>query len=200
MNFYKAKPAVRNFDAKIPELGEHGIKAVVASKPSQKRAPSSYETSDVRFKNAPYIVWVYTDHDKQNEIVCVSIPIISGARDVDFFLSDDNITLNVTYIWPSALCSPEELFKKQLGADGGWTMNHPKIHSFKTRLLELELTKNSQPEASIEIKLPLKVQREAHTYVKGGVKTKDGNVVMLEFQAFQKQHVIADADTKIQFE
>ena len=57
----------------------------------------------------------HTDHDKQNEIVCVAIPIISGARDVDFFLSDDNITLNVTYVWPSALCSPEELFEKQLG-------------------------------------------------------------------------------------
>lgn len=128
------------------------------------------------------------------------MPVISGARDVDFYISEDNITLNITYVWPSALCSPEDLFKKQIAANGGWTISHPKIHSFKTRLLELELSKYSQPTASIEIKLPMKVQRESHTFVKAGVKTDDGNVVMLEFQAFQKQHVVEGSDTKIIFE
>lgn len=183
-------------------MGGQAFKASFdSSAESRKKASSSFVDNDLHFKNAPFIVWVYADHDKRSEMVCVAIPIISGARDVDFFLSDDNITLNVTYVWPSALCSPEELFKKQLDRNGGgWTVNHPKIHAFRTRLLELELNKTSQPPATTVIKLPMKVQRESHTYGYSGVKTADGNVVMLEFQAFEKLHVTADMDTKIKFE
>lgn len=184
----------------IPELGQINKVTLESSVESRKR-PISAEVNNLNFKNAPYIVWVYFDHEKQNEIVCIAIPIISGARDVDFVLSDDNITLNIAYVWPSALFSTEELFRKQLDPeDGGWTMDHPKIYSFRTRLHELSLNKSSVPPASISIKLPMKVQRESKAYSCSGLKTKDGNVVMLEFETFEKTHVVADCKPKIKFE
>lgn len=199
VEFFKVKPAVRNVDNKIPELGECGTATSFESgPPARKRTSPSYEAKDMHFKNAPYIVWVYTDHERKIEIICVAIQIISGASDVDYVLSDDNITLNVTYVWPSSLFSPDVLFKKKL--EGGWTMQNPKIYTFKARLMELGLSESSRQEVSVEIKLPMKVLRESHACVQGGIKTKEGNVLMLEFQAFQKEHVLKDLKPKIVYE
>lgn len=197
--------APENDTETIPGLGPIGLDAAASTPLSKKRPMTSIDLKpvcDTQFKNAPHVTWVYTDHIRKCEIVCVAISVISGARKVDFFLSEDNITLNVTYIWPSAIYSADELFRSQLKVDAAerWTMDHPKIHSFMSRLVDCGLTSRSLPEASIVIKLPVKVQREAHTYKKSGIKTADGSVVMLEFQAFQKQQVIEDEDTSIVFE
>ncbi|KAJ6642719.1 Chitin biosynthesis protein CHS5 [Pseudolycoriella hygida] len=187
---FAAKPTGRIAMDVIPELGGSRPASSDSSAESRKRALPSVEANDIQFNNAPYVVWVYTDHTRHCDMVCVAVPIISGARDVDFHLSQDNITLNVTYVWPYALLSPAELFRKKLTPGvGGWTMSHPKIHAFLTRLDEMQLSIKSQPPASIVIKLPMKVQRETNTYSFGGVKTSDGSVVMLEFQAFQKVHL-----------
>lgn len=174
-----------------------------SSKPKKRPLEQKQESCDIIFKNAPYVTWVYTDHAKKCEIVCVAVVAISGSRKVDFFLSEDNVTLNVTYIWPSVIYSPEELFRSKLNAEGEnrWTIDHPKIHAFKSRLIECGLTSRSLPESSIVIKLPMRVQREAHTYKRSGVKAADGgNIVMLEFEAFQKEQIIEDEDTTIVFE
>lgn len=45
----------------------------------------------------------------------------------------------------------------------------------------------------------MKAQHETHMYGCDGVSTKDGDVVMLEYQAFQKAHVMANIDAKIKF-
>ncbi|KAJ6647637.1 hypothetical protein Bhyg_03104 [Pseudolycoriella hygida] len=159
--------------------------------------------TNIVFRNAPYVTWVYVDHTRKCEIVCVAVAAISGSRKVNFCLLEDNITLNITYIWPSAIYSPEELFRSKLNPVGEhrWTMDHPKIHSFKSRLIECGLTSRSLPEALIVIKLPMKVQRESHTYKRSGVKTADGgNIVMLEFESFQKEQILEDEDTSIVFE
>ncbi|KAJ6648090.1 hypothetical protein Bhyg_03315 [Pseudolycoriella hygida] len=199
---FAANSSFRNASGGIPELGGSQHESFDSNAELRKRPSTSVvEADNLQFKNAPYVVWVYTDHQRQCDFVCVAVPIISCARDVDFHLAEDNITLNITYVWPSALLSPAELFRKNLTPErGGWTMNHPKIHSYLTRLSEMGLGGKSRPPASIVVKLPMKVQRETHTYNFGGVKTNDGKVVMLEFQAFQKLHVIAEIDTKIRFE
>lgn len=179
------------------------IAAVASTSRGKSRSLTSSEVksaSGVQFVNPPHVIWVYFDHIKKLDIVCVAVSVISGARNVDFFLSEDNVTLNVTYAWPSGIYSPEELFRSKLKGDNPWTIDHPKIYAFNNRLLECDLSDKSLPQASIVLTLPMKVQRENGTWTKSGVKTNDGLIVMLEFQAFQKKRVIEDADTSIVFE
>ncbi|KAJ6639794.1 hypothetical protein Bhyg_12541, partial [Pseudolycoriella hygida] len=141
--------------------------------------------SDIRFGNAPYITWIYTDHQKNVEYVCVAVCVISGCRDINFIVSDDGTKLTLNYVWPSAIYSPEELFANKL-LKNEMSLDHPKIHALNSRLIDREITLQSRPQGSMTIDLPKKVLREIGTWSKTGVKSKETRIVLLEFQAFQK--------------
>lgn len=155
----------------------------------------------------PYLTWVYTDHVQKCDIVCVAISVISGCTDVNFGLSEDGTTVFVNYTWPCALFSPSLLYKAKLN-NNVMTLDHPEIHSFASRLIELEWSVKSKPKGIMQIPLPVKVQRDIGTWSKEGIKcdtvTKEGvkcdsNMILLKFRAFQKKLVIEDADTSITF-
>lgn len=182
----------------VPELGQ-----VQSNTQCRSTASTSFQfklDNGIHFKNAPYLTWTYTDHFKNIDFVCVAVCMMSGSRDISFILSEDGTKLIITYVWPTALCSAEELFDEKLKGNNAISVDHPKIHAFTSRLLECELTKNSLPQATITIDLPTKVLRENGTWSKSGVKCGDSRIALLEFQAFQKNVVIENADTSITFD
>lgn len=154
---------------------------------------SSDNESLISFQNPPFFTWMYTDHEKKCDFVVVALPIISGIRDINFVLSDDGLSVTVTYKWPVALYNTNELFK-------GVSKVHPKVHSFLSHMLDSGITEKSNPQGAVTIKLPCRVKREIDSFSKNAVKSKDTKVVVLEFAAYQKTTIIDDADTSINFD
>lgn len=184
----------------IPELGSKiGAKTTWSVDTDSDADNAEHKDhSDIQYKNAPSITWVYTDHERKCDIVNVAVPVISGSQNVDFGLSEDGWKLFVTYTWPAPMYTPAVLFAKKIQANT-MTLAHPKIHAFASRLLECGYSEKSTPSGSMVIFLPIKVQRENETWTKEGIKCGDTNVVLLEFKAFQKKIFIEDADTSITF-
>lgn len=156
---------------------------------------------NIEFKNEPFVTWMYTDHELKYDFVCVAVPIISGSQDVNFTLSEDGMKVIIGYTWPSSIYTAHQMFNNELTDEiNPITIDHPKIHAFRTRLLELNLSENSRPRGSVTINLPIKVQRDSGTWKKSGKKcSADAKIAMLEFRAYQREIFIAEADTSINF-
>lgn len=184
----------------IPQLGftPESKKALGFEADSDSDYTGDKDYSDIQYKDAPSMVWVYTDHERKCDIVNVAVPVIAGSQKVNFGLSEDGLKLFVTYVWPAPMYSPAVLFANKL-ANRTLTLSHPKIHSFATRLLECGFSEKSTPTGTIVIRLPMKVQRENDTWTKEGIKCDESNIVLLEFKAYQKKLFIEDADTSITF-
>lgn len=69
------------------------------------------ENADIRFNNPPFMTGVYSDHERNTDIVCVAVLVISGSEDINFVSSEDVMKLSVTYFWPEAMYSPALLFQ-----------------------------------------------------------------------------------------
>lgn len=181
------------------EEPENGAIAELGNSTEVSQTSSSKTISDHKkiVTDIPHMTWVYTDHDKKCDIVCVAIAAISGSTDISFGISEDGMTVFVYYTWPTPLFSPKELFKKKLV--GNVTMDHPEIYSFASRLTELEWSEKSKPKGVITVSLPVKVQREVDTWTREGIKCDNTNIILLKFKAFQKKLAIEDADTSITF-
>lgn len=186
-------------DGEILELGPIGIASTSQSRPSASSSSSKVD-GGIQFTNAPYLTWIYTDHVKRFDFVCVAVTMISGSRDITFTLSDDGMKLYINFVWPMAMYSAEELFKEYLVGPNAIQMDHPKVHSYSSRLVECGLMKNSRPSGTIAIQLPMKVMREVGSFsIKTVQSVDETRIAMLEFQAYQKKQYIDDANTSITF-
>lgn len=146
------------------------------------------------------MAWSYTDHDKKCDMVIVAVPIISGARDINFSIAEDGLSITINYQWPSAIYNAKYLFNDEI-SNLEISVNHPKIHSMTSALLKAGITTNSSPKGKIKIYLPIKIQQEVGSWVKKAKTKEDGTkIVVLEFIGFQEKIIIKEADTRIVFD
>lgn len=159
--------------------------------------------SKIVFKDAPYVTWFYWDYEQKCNCVFVAVPIFAGTKNISFAISEDGNKIDFNYTWPTPIFNASELFAEELNHPNlgrRLTMNHPKIHSLTTHLLQLGITENSSPKGQTTISLPLKVQREVGSWNKKAIKRDDGNmIILLQLKGFQENITIRDADTAIDF-
>lgn len=149
--------------------------------------------------NSPCWTWVYTDHGKQKDFVCVAIPAVCG-KNAKFSIAENGMEIMVTYDWPEVLFRSDELFSKSKTSDGKkLPMSHQKVHSFVSHLNDSGVTQKSSLKSTITINLPERVQRENDSWTMEKVVVSDTKIIILEFSAFQKSLIIEDADTSLDF-
>ncbi len=180
----------------IPELGVVGL-----DNPSRSIASNFNEepVHPITHNKAPCWTWVYTDHEKKLDFVCVAIPALCG-KNSKFTISEDGMKVNIKYDWPEVMLKASELFSKSNGSNGRkLSMSHPKVHSFISHLHDSGFTEKSKLPAEIVINLPKKVQRENNTWSAEKVVVSDTKMIILEFSAFQTALIINDTDTSLDF-
>lgn len=162
--------------------------------------PDSFvDRPPIRFNNVPFWTWTYTDHERRMDIVCVAVVVFSGSRNVNFTMSEDGSQITVKYIWPTAMYKAVELFKHAREGPEKLTIYHPKIHSFAAHVEEHGISNSSSPQGEIVIELPQKVQRDPKTWKRVPVQENNTNIMLLEFDTFQKSLLVDDADTSMNF-
>lgn len=165
--FHSATVPNTNNGSSIPELGALGRdrsrsppKMLSNFNDSNRDETASAITHD----NSPCWTWVYTDHDKQKDFVCVAIPALCG-KNASFLIADDGMAITITFDWPTVLLQSRELFSKSKTSNGDkLAINHPKVHSFVSHLNDSGVTHKSTLKSSITINLPKRVQQEIDSW------------------------------------
>lgn len=135
----------------------------------------------------------------KKDFVCVAIPAVCG-RKATFVISEDGTQIKITYEWPPVMFKANKLFEKSFANNGRkLVLSHPKVHAFVSHLLESGVTENSTLYAERNIELPRKIQRENDSWSMEKVVVDDTKMILLEFSAFQKNLIINDADTSLDF-
>lgn len=158
----------------------------------------SQELHPITHNRAPCWTWIYTDHDKKKDFVCVVIPAISGKK-AKFSISDDGLRINIKYEWPEVMFKADCLFSKSVSNGRKLAMTHPKVHAFVSHLIDCGVTEKSTLEAGITVELPRQVQRENDSWTMEKVVVSDTKIIILEFSAYQNSLIINDADTSLDF-
>lgn len=162
------------------------------------------ENLNAEYSNPPIGKWSYFDHKSKCTKVYLAAVMFSGVSDIKFELSEDGEEVTIFYTWPTSLFRAEELFQDEINSDNTTIkidVNHPKIYSYSSALLDLGITENTFPRGIIKIKLPVKVQKEIGTWKKKAVTRSNGTkIIILEFTGFQQQQIIDEADTTITFD
>lgn len=184
----------------IPELGLNTSSNPILSNPQTTRPNDEWLDTEpkLEFENAPFSTWMYTDHIKKNDYVCVLLPVIYGATNLSFDLAEDGYSVTINYTWPKEFYNSTDLFKQSI-ADKEISAEHPKVHAFVSNWVTAGITENSQPKGKITINLPCKVKREIGSWVKKAMTVNNTNLIMLEFTAYQKALLVNDADTSLNF-
>lgn len=155
--------------------------------------------SPIKFFNAPFTTWMYSNHETKNDYVCIAVPIFSGSRNVNFTLSSDGMKVIIHYVWPAALYTPSLLFA-QATKDGQLQQSDPKVLAFTSQMLRDGYTENSLPSGNITIELPCQVKREINSFKYEALTVDGTNIVLLEFTVYKKSLFVDDADTTLNFD
>lgn len=164
----------------------------------QQRYDDNEATSTLDCHNSPYKLWVYTDHQKKTDFVCVLLPVFYGERDIKFELSEDGNVVTIFYSWPTPFYRASEFFEEKI-ANGEITNDHPKVHCFVSNCIEMGITENANPRGKMTITLPCQVKREIGSWTKEAVNVKGIKMIQLQFTAYQKALLVNDMDTSITF-
>lgn len=163
-------------------------------------SPDSFmERACIEFVNAPFWTWVYFDHERNMDLVCVAVLIMCGSRNLNFVISEEGTQITIKYTWPTAMYKAAELFEKAKNGTAKLSIQHPKVHSFVARALESGVTGKSAPQGEIIIDLPQKVQRNSSTWKKETISMDETKIILLEFSAIEKSIITDDADMSLNF-
>lgn len=208
MKFFLVNNDVNEFGG-IPELGRMASSSKIVIPENNNDGDIIIDDDDgddqsdstIDFENAPYMTWVWMDHERKCKIVNVAVPMITGIKNINFSISEDGSKIFINYCWPSAIFKPKELFSDEIYDTMKISPDHPKIHSMSTHLLSSGITEKSNPTGRIVIKLPIRVMREEETWTKKPIKKDDGTrIVLLEFKGYGEKNHIKCADTTISFD
>lgn len=146
-------------------------------------------------KNEPYILTTYKNPGSLDEYVLIIMPIVSGAQNVRYELSEDGLIVNVKIEWPRTMCLDiEKLFKNE----GGEKPLH-KILAIEGELSLCRDNMKSTPITEISIRLPFAVQTSPAEHIIHGYEGADGcKVLRIELPAFKKLY--SKTETIINFE
>lgn len=149
--------------------------------------------------NSPVSTWIYTDFHRKLDFVCVAVPMHTGATNVDFTLSLDGLTLDISFTWPRPVFDATVLFRDSI-KKRTITMSDPEVHAFCMEQVKNNITEKNLPEGRISVKLPCKVMREASSWNKNATTVDGLRMILLKFTAWQKEMFIEEADYSLNWE
>lgn len=168
------------------------ISILLQSQPPKKEVqPHFLEcASENEIINPPIVQWVYFDHELKCNKICIVVAMVTGATDINFNIAENSKEILISYVWPSAIFCPQELFGKEIKIK----------ESMIEALLKIGLTPNSNPKCTIKIPLLFVINKEPKTWKKKAIKGPNGQmVIFLEFCCFTQQVIIDDEDTSLHF-
>lgn len=134
--------------------------------------------ANLSFNKYPYLVETYKNTVTHVDMVFLAVSIPGGATHVRLDLNSGGTAAIVSYKWPSCFINMEDLFKKSL-AQKQMTMDHPKVIAARNGLEKVTIRRDEEPDASINIPLPISVQTDDSTWSYRREKRQDGTMFLL---------------------
>lgn len=181
--------------SQIPELGSNEKPAAKRSLLDKSEAPLAVP----EIVNPEYSIWKYTDHERKNDYVCVTINTCTGNKSVSFDVTDDGMKLIVRFAWSPAMHDPMKMFKVSLD-EGTITKEHPMLHAMSSAFLDSGVTESSSPTSQWIIPLPCRVRREVSSYVMAKLTYESTRMVYIKLAAFQNDVIIEQANRTMSLE
>lgn len=153
------------------------------------------ENPDVIFGQPPLVKWSSFDHKPKHHRVYVAVAMIGGVTDIEFEIFENGSSVRIFYNWPATVFKAEELFQDEIRGEnrnGRFDIEHPKIHSFMSALMEADM--NEIPRSFVYIRLPMQVQLDHSTWNKKAISKSNGaRIVLLEFKGVQESKFLFPA-------
>lgn len=159
--------------------------------------------SIVSFKQPPVITSVFADPETKQAKCLVVITLFANVKTIDFDIdeTENGQVLRVTYPWPDSSYKASEMFKRDANEETFIGKMHPKFLATEKALMAVREHIDDAPVGTIEVKLPIKVQREPNTWKKEFNKKKDGTLlVFLEFESHRESSIISKDEKSLSFE
>lgn len=135
----------------------------------------------------------YRTVGKLDEYAIICLPLVSGATNPKFKISEDGNEAIIRYNWPKPMFNVAMSFKKDNGKE------IPKILALEEELQQKRESINDIPEGIIRIKLPFTVQTAMENQIITGFEDKDGcRMFRIELPAIIKRY--AQSEVAIKFE
>ena len=126
-------------------------------------ASAPLESQDTKTFKPLFVLGVWKN-ESEDKRISIAILMPSGTcvrkKDHSIAVVGDGMFLEVSVIWPKALCDLEYLHKHWLQNDSTFLSNNPRLTSFRTFLRRLRKTKDQPIQSTCRIKLPFQVKSE----------------------------------------
>lgn len=137
--------------------------------------------SSFSHQNFPIVCSKFTDPDTEREKVLMVASMPGGSENIRIEISEDGRMVTVRYAWTRSMCDIRELFRHQL-MKKDFTTYHPMVLSFKAQLLKAKSSIEAAPDAAIQVRLPIQIQKSLGSYQTWEIRQNDGSsVLMAEF-------------------
>lgn len=151
-------------------------------------------------QNYPFLLNTFKDPETQSDQVVLAMSIPGGAKNVRLTVNTEGSVATVKYLWPAALYTMQDLFKRQINSKRT-TMYHPMVSSLQSTLENVRQQIDEVPEAVVKIKLPIQVQSSTDSFDFWGVKREDGTMAIVGvFKGYIKAYSVKVIDSVVKFE
>lgn len=133
---------------------------------------------------------MFKDPNTNTDVLLLVIPLMSGAKNVQFTVFDDGKHGKFSYEWPEIMYDIKKLFKTELH-NGEILEYHPQCIAYNAELQAVRKTINESPRYTILIDFPIDVQKEEDT-IKIKVGSDDsghGKVVKIYLKGFSSSYL-----------
>lgn len=153
----------------------------------------------IQIENMAYLVG--TSVDLSNDIgtvdLVLALPGGTDAESVEFALSADGTDAVISFSWPQCMYVIEELYEAEIRKNFRVDST---IQTLRNELKDRRAKVSEAPRTKITIALPIPVQTDYDTWVKTGIRGRDGAlVVKAKFKAYQKAYSVVEETRKVKF-
>lgn len=146
---------------------------------------------NVSEENHPILLTKFKKPGGLNEFLIMLIPMVSGATNIRFSLSENGEMALIKYNWPRPMYDFSGIFNMNKGDDV------LKVLALEELLVNHRITANETPECKISINLPFPVQTNTSERVVSAHDGVDGSKVLrIELAANTKPYATAEIEIK----
>lgn len=143
----------------------------------------------------PLIAGVYTNPETKSDVCIVVVLLHGGVKGVNIDIvsgaDGSRQTLKIEYEWPTSMHDMTPMFFNEEYDEMIDEVSSPRVQAIEKALEEYRKNVEDAPVAKMELKLPIEVDTNPHTWTKAYNKKSDGGVIMyLEFNAIRKSYTI----------
>lgn len=144
--------------------------------------------------NQPFLLAKYKKADTLDEIVIILVPMITGATNIRFHVSENGTEAYIRYNWPNPMFNISSVFKK----DGGKEI--PKIVALQEQLINHRESQYDTPDTTMTIRLPFAVQTNSAEHIVTGFEDKESGCKLLRIELPAIKKYYSHTITEIKFE